>query len=296
MNPRLHQFAAPDPVDPETGISKGSHRIAYTEWGAEDNPNILVCVHGLTRNSRDFDYLAHTLENKYRVFCLDVAGRGRSSWLENKQHYSYATYVADILSFLVHIKAQRIDWVGTSMGGLIGMILAAYHPGLIRTMVLNDIGPFIPAATLKRIVKYVGVIPDFTDMAALEKHLRTVLAPFGITKDADWAYLARHSAMEKGDGALTLAYDPAIAGMFSSGDTAEIHDVDLWNIWDMVTCRTLVLRGALSDALLAETAEQMTKTGPKAALATFPNIGHAPALMAEDQIAVVRSWLLEVQS
>jgi pimeloyl-ACP methyl ester carboxylesterase len=291
MTPILHQFDAPNPMDPETGVSEGFHKVAYTEWGDKENPDILVCVHGLTRNSRDFDYLAGAMKDKYRIFCLDVAGRGRSEWLKRKEHYSYATYVADMLSFTQHIKAEKIDWVGTSMGGLIGMIIAAYHPQLIRKMVLNDIGPFIPAHTLKRIAKYVGIMPEFNDLQAVEKHLRLILAPFGIQKDEDWNFIARHSTLEK-EGKITLAYDPAIAHVFG-GEGGDIQDVNLWYIWEQVTCPILVLRGALSDALLSETTKQMAETGPKAKVVEIPGIGHAPALMDEEQISIIRDWLMK---
>ena len=271
----------------------GFHCIAYTEWGDSANSNVLICVHGLTRNSRDFDHLATALEGHYRILCIDVAGRGKSQWLKEAAHYNYGTYVADIIALLTHLHITKVDWVGTSMGGLIAMVLAASYPGLIRKLVLNDIGPFIPAATLKRIGTYVSITPQFIDLGGVERHLRGILAPFGITDDAHWRHLAEHSALKRDDGKYILAYDPAIASAFErpSGE-GEIVDIDLWSLWEKITCETLVLRGALSDALLAETAATMKTTGPKAELVEFPGIGHAPALMDEGQITIVKSWLL----
>lgn len=287
--PKHHLFNAPDLGNAD---APSFHQIAYTEWGDSSNPRVLVCVHGLTRNSRDFDHLAQALKHEYRVLCIDVAGRGKSQWLSDPAHYNYGTYVADILALLSHLDIKQVDWVGTSMGGLIAMALAAVSPALIKKLVLNDIGPFIPASTLKRISRYVAVTPEFSDLEGVEKHLRTILAPFGIKQDVHWQHISEHSVIRKDEGQLVLAYDPAIAGAFKRPGTEEITDIDLWSLWENLTCKVLVLRGATSDALLAETAEKMTITGPKAKLVEFAGIGHAPALMEEDQIKVVKDWLL----
>lgn len=289
--PRHHRYNAPDLVNAD--IAPSVHQIAYTEWGDSSNPKVLVCVHGLTRNSRDFDHLASALEQDYRVLCIDVAGRGKSEWLSNPTHYNYVTYVADILALLKHLEITQVDWVGTSMGGLIAMVLAAGYPDIIGKLVLNDIGPFIPALTLRRISRYVAVTPEFSDLEGVEKHLRTILAPFGIKQDAHWRHISEHSIIKKENGRLILAYDPAIASAFKSpANNHEIVDIDLWAFWEKITAKVLVLRGALSDALLAETAAKMTITGPRAKVVEFDGIGHAPALMEDDQIKVVKEWLL----
>jgi pimeloyl-ACP methyl ester carboxylesterase len=289
MQPRHHLFNAPGSSEKEPA---GTHQIAYTEWGNPANPRVLVCVHGLTRNSRDFDHLSRELQEHYRILCVDVAGRGKSAWLPNREDYNYATYVADILALLKHLDIHQVDWVGTSMGGLIAIVLGAYHPQLIRKLVLNDIGPFIPAATLQRIRRYVSVTPEFATLDEVEKHLRTVLAPFGITDNAHWQHIAEHSAIQKDNGKFILAYDPAIAAAFNREGSTEIVDIDLWAFWEKLRCNILVLRGALSDALLAETAEKMKHTGIKTEVVEFPGIGHAPALMDDEQIKVVKTWLL----
>lgn len=288
LTPSLEKITLSSTID--TGNPR---QIAFVEWGDRNNPRILVCVHGLTRNSRDFDYLAQHLASKYRIIAVDIAGRGRSDLLTHKTEYHYGTYVADMVELLQQLNLSQVEWVGTSMGGLIGMLIAARYPHLIRKMVMNDIGPFIPASTLIRIGKYVGIYPHFADMKAAEKHLRMILAPFGIQKDEDWAYLTAHSVWEAKEGGYHLAYDPSIADVFKIKGEAALEDVSWWPVWDQVTCDTLLLRGALSDALLPETARKMQLTGPRAHTVEFPGIGHAPALMESSQIEVVASWLLD---
>jgi pimeloyl-ACP methyl ester carboxylesterase len=268
------------------GLSpSGFHRLHYFEWGARD-AEVVVCVHGLTRNAHDFDRLASRLADRYRVVAVDVVGRGGSAWLTDPAHYTYAQYQADMNALLARLDVDRVHWIGTSMGGLIGMFLAALPGAPIASLLLNDAGPFIPKAALQRIASYVGD-PRFFSLQELARHLRTVLAPFGPLTDQDWAHLARHGHRVLPDGALGMAYDPAIAQNLAKA----ILDVDLWPFWDRVSCRTLVFRGAESDLLSAETALQMRERGPRARVVTFPGIGHAPALMADDQIEIVAQWL-----
>jgi pimeloyl-ACP methyl ester carboxylesterase len=269
---------------------KGFHRLAYAEWGDPRNPRALVCVHGLTRNGRDFDPLAQTLAADYLIACPDVAGRGRSDWLAVKSDYGYPQYAADMAALIARLGVEEIDWVGTSMGGLIGMMLAAMPNTPIRRMVLNDVGPFIPRAALERIGSYVGADPHFADQAAADAYIRETAAPFGRLSDAEWHHLTIHSIREDPAGGWRLRYDPAIAEPFR---IPEIKDVDLWPIWDAIRCPVLVLRGLNSDLLLPETMAEMTKRGPKARAVEFPGCGHAPALMAPEQIAVIRDYLAE---
>jgi pimeloyl-ACP methyl ester carboxylesterase len=269
--------------------SQAFHRLAYVAWGAPESPHVLVCVHGLTRNGRDFDFIAAALEDRYRVICPDVVGRGASAWAAAPADYNNLQYVRDMLPVLAAESTAAVDWLGTSMGGLMGIVAAATSGSPIRRLVLNDIGPFIPKAALKRIADYVGKDPHFADLGAVEQYLRTVHAPFGALSDAQWRHMAEHGARPLEGGGFGLAYDPGIANAFQ-GDA--IGDVDLWGIWDRITCPVLVLRGAESDLLARETAEEMTRRGPKAQLIEFAGCGHAPALMAPDQIAAVRDWLL----
>ncbi len=267
----------------------GFHRVHYTEWGDSDNPKVLICVHGLTRTGRDFDFLAAALEHEYRVICPDVVGRGQSDWLNDKSDYTYPLYVNDMAMLLARIDAERIDWVGTSMGGLIGIFLASYTGSPIHKMVINDIGPRIPAAGLQRVATYVGQVVTFDSIEKMEKFLRTIAATFGNLSDEQWRHMTIHSSRQLEDGRYTFAYDPGIAKNFR---TLDLKDIDLWSMWDAIHCPTLVLRGEHSDVLDHADAVIMTERGPKATLIEFPGMGHAPALMADDQIAVVRNWLL----
>lgn len=277
-----------------TGLnSRGFHRLHYTAWGDPANPRIVICVHGLTRNCRDFDALAAALQDRFRVISISMAGRGKSDWLPAPQDYGYPQYMADATALIARITGGENDalsWVGTSMGGMLGMLLAARPRTPIRRLVLNDVGALIPQAAMERIGRYVGEDPRFTDFEAFEAYVRTVCAPFGPLTDAQWRHLAEHNARRHDDGRWGVAYDPAIARPFTD---AAAKDVDLWKIYDAVQCPTLLLRGAESDLLLRETADQMTRRGPQARLIEFPGVGHAPALFAADQIAAVRDFLLE---
>jgi pimeloyl-ACP methyl ester carboxylesterase len=274
----------------------GFHRVAYTEWGDRDNPQIVICMHGLTRNGRDFDALAQSLAHERRVICPDVPGRGESEWLAHAEDYNYPVYLAAAAALIARVTAPgaggetgTIDWVGTSMGGLIGMLLAAQPNSPIRRLVLNDVGPFIPKESLRRIAMYVGKDPRFQSMQELESYIRTVSAPFGPLTDAQWRHLSVHSARRLDDGSFGLRYDPGIGIPFSTGP---LEDVDLWPAYDAIRCPTLLLRGAQSDLLLPATAAEMTRRGPRPELVEFAGVGHAPMLMADDQIDAVRRFLL----
>lgn len=266
----------------------GFHRVAYHEWGDAANPRVLFCVHGLTRNGRDFDHLARSLAGEYRVICPDVVGRGRSEWLSVGQDYGYPLYLSDMTALIARSGAEQVDWVGTSMGGLIGMMLAAQPHTPIAKLVVNDVGPFIPKAALDRLASYVGKAPRFPGENQFEQYIRTVCAPFGPLTDDQWRHLAQTSMQRHDDGTFGTSYDPAIALAFAGVS----QDISLWPFWDAVSSPTLLLRGKESDLLLAETAQEMTRRGPRARLVQFDGIGHAPALMAEDQIAVIRKFLL----
>ena len=265
------------------------YRLGYTTFGRPDAGRTVICVHGLTRNSRDFDALAGALADEAYVVCPDVVGRGRSDWLEDPAAYGVPTYAGHMLQLVRHLGVDEVDWVGTSMGGLIGMGVAALEDHPIRRLVLNDVGPFIPKAALERIGTYLGLDLSFEDIAALEAHLRQIHAPFGPLTDEQWAHLARHSARVREDGKVMLGYDPKIATPFKA--EGPVEDLDLWALWDGIRCPTMVLRGADSDLLLADTARSMTERGPKAKLVAFDGVGHAPALMDPAQIEVVKEWL-----
>jgi pimeloyl-ACP methyl ester carboxylesterase len=265
----------------------GFHNIAYTEWGDPAASRTIICCHGLTRNGRDFDALAARLAQHARVICPDIVGRGRSDWLRDPAHYAYPQYCADMNALIARLDVAALDWIGTSMGGLIGMTLAAQAGTPIRRLVVNDVGPFVPKAALLRISDYVGLDNRFSSLAAVETHLRKVLAPFGVLTDAQWQHLVAHGHRQRPDGTFGLAYDPAIAVNVKMA----VQDWDLWPLWDCINVPTLLLRGADSDLLLPQTAEEMTKRGPRAKLVTWPGMGHAPALMAPEQIGLIEEWL-----
>ncbi|HXU41003.1 MAG TPA: alpha/beta hydrolase [Burkholderiales bacterium] len=281
----------------------GFHRIAYTDWGDPTCPHVVVCVHGLARNSRDFDFLADELTPECRVLCMDVVGRGESDWLENKNEYTFATYQRDAAAMLARAGATAVDWVGTSMGGLIGMFLAARPHSPIRRLVLNDVGALVPWAALFRMKGYITRGRRFSDLGEVEAYLRKVCAPFGPLTDEQWKHLARHGARrEDGEGSspYLLRYDPAIGeGLHGHIDPEfpmgpdMLRGIDLWNVWGKVTCPTLVLRGADSEVLLKKTLDEMQSRKPDLQVVEFSGVGHAPALMNEEQIGVVKRFLLE---
>jgi pimeloyl-ACP methyl ester carboxylesterase len=269
----------------------GFHDMHYTEWGARDNPRVVICVHGLTRNCRDFDALAQTLEKDFRVVCPDIAGRGQSDWLADKQHYGLPQYLADITTLIAKLSAdgpRDILWVGTSMGGMIGLLLASLARTPVRKLVLNDVGTLIPKAALERIAAYVGKAPSFKTLAETNAYVRVVSASFGPHSEAQWDHLTRHNTKQNTDGTWTMNYDPGIALPFQQGP---LNDIDLSSSYDRITCPTLLLRGADSDLLLKDTALAMTQRGPKARLLAFAGVGHAPMLMTDDQIKVVQDFL-----
>jgi pimeloyl-ACP methyl ester carboxylesterase len=267
----------------------GFHRMAYTEWGDPTAPAV-ICVHGLTRNGRDFDFLAQALAAAgRRVACPDIAGRGQSAWLADPALYVANQYGSDCTTLIARLGVDSLDWVGTSMGGLIGMGLAAMPETPIRRLVINDIGPLVPQAALQRIADYVGQPLRFTDLAAVEAYMRETHVGFGPLTDAQWGHMARHGHRRAEDGSLSLHYDPAIALPFRALAAA---DLELWALWEQIRCPVLVLRGSQSDLLTAETAEAMSRRGPKATVVEIASCGHAPSLMAPDQIALVRDWLV----
>lgn len=267
----------------------GFHRVAYSEFPGPAGARTVVCVHGLTRNGRDFDDLAAALAPERRVVCPDMAGRNRSENLRNPAEYGYPLYLADCAALIARLDVEEVDWVGTSMGGLIGMMLAAQPGSPIRRLVINDVGALVAKEGLARIGSYVGADPTFDTAEAFEAAVRANAAPFGLKTEAQWRKLARDSMREKPGGGYGFNYDPRIGDAFKG---APAEDVNLWPVWDAIPCPTLLLRGAESDLLSRETAKAMTERGPKAKLIEFPGVGHAPGLVEADQIAVVRDFLL----
>ncbi len=267
----------------------GLHRMAYTEWGERENPNVLVCVHGLSRNGRDFDDLARAMMHDYRVICPDVVGRGRSDWLRDPAGYGIVQYVADMMVLIARLDVATVNWLGTSMGGLIGMALASLEKTPIARLLLNDVGPVISAESIRRIGDYIGRAPKFDTFADAENYIRLVSAPFGALTDVQWKNLTESSLRLCADGRLEMCYDPAIAESFRRATAT--GEIDLWPIYDRIRCPTLVLRGANSDLLKVETVQEMAARGPHPDVVEVPGVGHAPMFMDEAQIAIVRDFL-----
>lgn len=276
---------------PDTTFPNDQRKIAISEWGDAQNKHVLFCVHGLSRNARDFDYLAQMLCDDYRVIAIDVAGRGKSDWLNDKDAYTYDTYVQDCVEVLRQLGIKRVDWLGTSMGGLIGMLIAAQMPQLIYRLILNDIGPHISSRSLRRILKYVQNERVYETREAIESVLRIKLSTFGLKEEAHWQHLIEHSIEQLQNGSYRFNYDPAIIKKPLPGQP--IPDIELFDIWHAVPHPTLVIRGSESDVLSAETALTMQDSGPLPTLITLEGIGHAPTLMEKEQITLIRDWLRE---
>jgi len=268
----------------------GFHRVVWYEWGAPAAREVVVCVHGVTRNGRDFDVLGEALASTHRVLAVDMPGRGRSDWLRDPQDYAFATYLTTLTALIAASGADEVALVGTSMGGLLGMALAAQPGTPVTRLVVNDVGPVIEPDALARISAYVGADPVFARYEELESYVREIAAPFGPLTDAQWAHVVRTNARQDQDGRWRPGYDPGIAVPFRAQAAAM---PELWPMWDAIRCPTLVLRGAQSDLLGEATALAMTRRGPRARLIQIAGVGHAPMLMADDQVAAVAGFLRE---
>ncbi len=300
MTPQLIHIDCPHP--------QGQHRMACWVWGAESAAHVLVAVHGLTRQGRDFDRLAEHLiaqakaqGRELAVLCPDVVGRGRSDWLPDAMGYQLPQYAADMLALLAWRHARtpiaRLDWVGTSMGGLIGMVMAGQPqlplPCPIARLVLNDVGPAVTWASIELMQAYVGRFGVFPDLAAAAAAMRQISAGFGPLSDEAWLALSRPMVREV-PGGVTLHYDPAIGDAVRAvtPEAAEQGQAMLWALYDQIQARTLLIRGAESNLLTPETALEMTQRGPRAQLVTWPGVGHAPTLTEPMQMAQVADFLL----
>ncbi len=311
MEPQLNYLEVPG----ARGKFDPRRRIAWWDWnatGCEQPDQIVVCVHGLSRQARDFDVLAQALAPHARVVCVDVAGRGQSDRLADPTDYKVPTYVADLVELLRHLRESysqatgrppsslKLDWVGTSMGGLIGMALAAQPEHGLRRLVLNDVGPEIQLASLRRIATYLGNLPVFPSEIAAVHVLEKICAAFGPHSPEQWLALSR-PMLRRSLGGWTLHYDPAIAASFKQMlDAAEAAhaaqsapaESPLWSLYDRIESPCLLLRGAESDLLSPETAQAMSQRGPRARCVEFSGVGHAPSLVQPDQVATVKDFLL----
>lgn len=265
--------------------SSGFHDIHYVEWGPPQSDKTAICVHGFSRNGRDFDYLAKDLAEKgYRVICPDMPGRNKSDWQPNLADYNVPRHMSEMMMLIARLDVESIDWIGTSMGGIIGMGLASFENTPIRNLVINDVGPFIPAPPLSRIKQYLSLMPEFKTYESARKYLQQLLQPFGISTAEQLDHMAQHSFNKNEYGHYVLNYDPKIVDCFKDEET------DLWYIWETITCPTLVLRGADSEVLTKDTVEKMLERDT-VDFTQFSGAAHAPALMDQEQIDTIVNWL-----
>lgn len=271
---------------------EGLHQLAYREWGDPENPHVLLCVHGLTRSSQDFEAMAQELGKKMRVVAADMPGRGQSDWLPAGAMYVVPFYVQACVALVARLNPQTLDWFGTSMGGLIGMGYASLPGCPIRKLILNDVGPSLNLDALKRIGEYVGKAQQFKTRDEARKYIRSISEPFGKHSEEQWNHLTDTVLVEKG-GHWTTHYDPAIGDSFKdlTEVTTRTHEAALWMAYDHIQAETMLVRGEHSDLLSAETALAMTERGPKARLETIKDVGHAPTFMTPDQIKLVSNFL-----
>lgn len=265
----------------------GFHRVVYYEWGDPANARVVICVHGVGRNGRDFDVLGEALAPTHRVLAVDMPGRGNSDWLADPNDYVFPTYLTTLTALIARGASESVDWVGTSMGGLLGIVAAAQPKSPIRRLVVNDVGPHVEAAALARIGSYFGKDPTFASFSEIEAYIRDISAPFGPLSDRQWEFLTRTNVRLRADGRWGIVYDPGIAVSFRNAPAPP----DLWPVWDAIRCPALVLRGAQSDLLSHEVAMQMTTRGPAARVIEFPGVGHAPMLLEPDQYRPVVEFL-----
>ena len=285
LEPQHHEVTCLSP--------SGLHRMGYWSWGHPSADQVVVCVHGLTRQGRDFDTLARRLAERAWVICPDVVGRGTSDRLADPAGYAVPQYVADMVTLVARLGVGQVDWVGTSMGGLIGMGLASLPRSPIRRLVLNDVGPRLAYSALQRIGAYVGLPISWATPEEAAAALWAVSSGFGPHTPEQWMALTRPQLVQTPEGRWASRYDPAIAHNFKqiSPEWAEASEAALWSAYDRIACATLLLRGRDSDLLTADTAEAMTARGPRARCITFDGVGHAPTLIAPDQVKAVTDFL-----
>lgn len=289
------------------GLSEeGFHRVVYSEWGEFDNTQLpIICVHGLTRNRHDFDDLAKYLSDKgNHVFCPDIVGRGDSDWFKNPLHYTYEQYISDMTGMIARVHKERVNWIGSSMGGLLGMFLASMSNSPIERLVINDIGPQIPAKGIARLAKYAGKEPEFSSILEAKNYFKSVYTGFGNLSDEQWLTLTKNSIREISPGKFAAKLDPGVKIMPAKSKIAwralmhplkalegTFFDIDLWPIWHNVSCPVLVIHGRMSDLLTPPIIEKMQKSHGNIDVVEVDDAGHAPALLDPQQHELIYQWL-----
>ena len=264
------------------------HKLSYLEWGEPDNPDVLICVHGLTRNAHDFDYLARELSKDYRVICPDILGRGDSDYIGSTLMYNFTQYISDIVALIARIGVSEVNWLGTSMGGIIGMMMACVPKTPIKRLILNDVGMVVPSLAMTRIAAYAQNDLGFQNVEEAKKYFKLIMPAFGIREEEKWDHIVKWGTRKDQDGRYKLSYDPAIGQAFVS---LSINDIHLETYWHDVKCPVLVIRGEDSDLLTPEIINNMSILQPQMDVIEVPGAGHAPALMSEFEIESVRNWL-----
>lgn len=269
-----------------------NHKIAFSEWNP-DGKEVLVCIHSLITNSHDFDYLAKEMPKNFRVIAIDMPGRGDSDWFDDKNLYNYEVYIANFLALMKHLNIERFHFIGTSMGGITGMVLASKYPKMVESLILNDIGPMLPGKALAQIRKYVGINMPMPGLAAAKKMMKIIFRYFGIESEEHWDHMTKYNTKKGKLGLLHLNYDPKIAHTFVI-DMDDPKDVLFWEIWDQIDCKTLLIHGEKSNILLQETVDKMNQKH-NMDLYVVKAVGHAPALFNQKEIEYIKSWLLNTK-
>jgi pimeloyl-ACP methyl ester carboxylesterase len=280
LNPKQRYFLS--------ASHEGFKKIAYVEWGKPTAKRTFICVHGMTRNGRDFDYLAKALVKTYdcRVVCPDLIGRGMSDWFEDASRYKFAQYIADMNALIARLDVEDVEWIGTSLGGMIGIVVAAMPNSPIKRLIVNDVGPHVPRFALLRIAKYIKKCPELDTLQQVEVELRERYAPFGTLSDKHWAHIVKYGHKKLDNGKFIFNYDPRIVNIFWI-----LIGSNIWSSWDSLTCPVMVIHGENSDILTNKTLEKMRILQPKTHIYSVADTGHAPALMADDQVQAIVDWV-----
>ena len=271
-------------------ISNKQVNLSYSKYGTSVD-NFVICIHGITRNSSDFNYLATELAKHYTVICVDIFGRGESSWLEDKRNYNYSIYYHSIINLIKSLKIKNLSLMGTSMGGIISMYIAAYNPELIKLVILNDIGPYIDLSALQKLAVYIKKFPKFLSISDAEDYLKMFLSPLRLEKAEHFSHMIKNTITIRKDGNYYLNYDPAIGEKFDEDIKNMKNGMNLWHLWKKITQPVLVLRGEKSDLLTRGTVKQMVNSGKDIEFIEYKNIGHTPSLMEDNQILDIVKWL-----
>jgi pimeloyl-ACP methyl ester carboxylesterase len=285
-------FAHIEAYKNEKGIEVPSHKISFHEWNPEGSET-LVCIHSLITNSGDFTYIGDYIDKDFRVIAIDIPGRGDSDWFDNPELYDYDTYIPDMLALFKHLNIEKTHFLGASMGGIIGMVLASKYPDLIESLILNDIGPEIPGRALAKIRKYIGMNIPFPSFDAAKDFLKMAFKNFGITSEAHWDHLTEYNIKLKEDGSFRWKYDLKIAEkIVVNMDNPE--DVVFWEVWDQIKSNILLIHGEKSDMLVSSTVDKMSER-PNTKVYLIKSAGHPPALHLTEHIKYIESWLMNIK-